>query len=101
MHKPKLDRNGYAKSLFDTEDGVCYICKSERQTVRHEVVHGASRQLAKYYGLWINVCPVPCHSWIHREDNGKFYYLKEEAQRLFEKEHPDKDFLIIFGRKYF
>ena len=93
-----MDSNGYNPSLFDTEQDVCYNCTMECQTVRHEVWHGANRQLSKYYGLWINVCPT-CHKLIHREDNGEFFYLKEEAQRLFEKNYPDKDFLKIFGRK--
>lgn len=93
-----MDSNGYNPSLFDTEEDVCYICGREVQTARHEVWHGANRQLSKYYGLWINVCPS-CHDEVHREDNGKYRYLKEDAQRLFEKANPEKGFLEIFGRK--
>lgn len=92
------DSNGYNESLFDTEQGECFICTRATETCRHEVWHGANRQLSKYYGLWINVCD-PCHKAIHREDNGEFFYLKEDAQRLFEEHYPDKDFLEIFGRK--
>ena len=95
----KLDRNGYRSSLFNTEEDVCYLCTSEVQTARHEVLHGPNRQLSKRYGLWLNLCPN-CHELVHKEDNGKYLYLKEDAQRLFEEEYPDKNFLQIFGRNY-
>ena len=95
-----MDRNGYNPSLFNTSEYECYACRREGITlVRHEVIHGANRQLAKKYGLWIYVCPR-CHAEIHKEDNGKYRFLKEYAQRYFESEYPDKDFLAIFGRKY-
>ena len=95
----KLDRNGYRASLFNTESGFCYIHRGEVATARHEILHGANRNNSKRYGLWINVCP-DCHKLVHLEDNGKYLYLKEDAQRLFEEEYPDKDFVAIFGRNY-
>ena len=96
---PRLDRNGYRTSLFDTEDGRCYVCKTYRETARHEVLFGPNRQLSKRYGLWINVCPG-CHDRVHKASNEDYLYLKEKAQRLFEKEYPDDSFLAIFGRNY-
>ena len=53
------DSNGYNEILFDTEQGKCFNCGREVETCRHEIWHGANRQLSKYYGLWINVC-VSC-----------------------------------------
>ena len=94
-----MDRNGYSESLFMTNEDECYTCKCGGPLARHEVIHGPNRRLAKYFGLWIYVCPY-CHSEIHKEDNGKYYFLKEQAQRLWENAHPDLDFLAIFGRKY-
>lgn len=94
-----MDRNGYNKSLFNTEGGECYICHKIGDTARHEVLHGPSRQLSKKYGLWLNLCP-DCHTRVHARDNGKYRYLKEDAQRLFEEHYPDKNFLSLFGRRY-
>ena len=97
-------KNGYKPSLFDTEDGRCFLCKYFEEdppidTARHEVIHGVgNRELAKHYGLWICVCPRH-HEDIHANPK-EYYWLKEAAQALFEENFPDKDFLAIFGRKY-
>lgn len=95
----KTDRNGYSQSLFDTEQDTCYICKRELQTVRHETLGGVNRQLSKYYGLWINVCPS-CHEKCHKESNGKYRYLKQDAEDLFNEAYPGKNFMEIFGRSW-
>lgn len=98
----KLDRNGYRPSLFNTEDGFCYVHGGYCETVRHEIIGGAGRQLSKKYGLWINVCPE-CHNIginsIHMNP-AKYQYLKIKAQILFEQEYPGKDFKDVFGRYY-
>ena len=102
------DRNGYNKSLFETEDGVCYMCGYHGDTARHEILHGANRQNSKKYGLWINVCPR-CHREIHANDNGEYIYLKEAAQALFEttlklqgktKKQAHSEYMAVFGRNY-
>ena len=95
----KLDRNGYRESLFETETGECYVCHRGCISARHEILHGPRRANSKRYGLWVNLCPH-CHDEVHREDNGKYLYLKKDAQRLFEETFPDKDFLAIFGVNY-
>lgn len=97
-------KNGYKDSLFETEEGRCYLCKYFEEdppitTVRHEIIHGiANRELSKRYGLWINIC-VPHHEDIHNNP-GEYEFLKEAAQALFEEVYPEEDFLTIFGRKY-
>lgn len=95
----KLDSNGYSKSLFDTSSEECYLCGRGGDICRHEICHGANRQLSKYYGLWINLCPE-CHAKVHREDNGKYRYLKQDAEDLFTEAYPDKNFMEIFGRSW-
>ena len=96
-------KNGYKPSLFETEDGRCYLCKYYEEdppieTARHEVIHGPNRELAKHYGLWICVCPRH-HEDIHNNPE-EYKWLKEAAQELFECVYPCEDFLTIFGRKY-
>lgn len=95
----KIDRNGYAPSLFDTESGTCFCCGAVTDTARHEVFGASNRDNSKRYGLWINVCP-PCHDEIHKDSNGRYLFLKVTAQRKFQKAYPGKDFLTIFGRNY-
>lgn len=98
----KLDSNGYAESLFNTEEDVCYICGRHVPTARHEVIYGSNRGNSKKYGLWINVCP-DCHQnrpgAIHKIPK-EYEWLKVEAQELFEQRYHDKDFLTIFGKRY-
>ena len=97
-------KNGYKDSIFETEYGRCYLCKYFEEdppieTIRHEVIYGiANRELAKRYGLWINICPAH-HKHIHDYPE-EYEWLKEAAQELFEAAYPCEDFLTIFGRKY-
>lgn len=78
-----MDRNGYNPSLFETEDGTCYLCGYVGDTARHEIWHGPNRERAKQDGLWLALCPR-CHGKVHAEDNGKYKFLKEAAQALWE-----------------
>jgi hypothetical protein len=95
----KYDRNGYRSSLFNTEPDVCMVCHRGIHTDRHEIFPNSNRTNSKRYGMWINVCRE-CHGKIHAESEGRFKYLKEEGQRLFEEEYPNESFLKIFGRNY-
>lgn len=93
-------QNNYNKSLFpQNEDGTCFICKRVGETARHEIFHGPNRQISKRLGAWISVCPG-CHAQIHQEDNGKYRYLKEDAQRLLEKEIGHWGYMAWIGRNY-
>ena len=69
----------YAPSILGAFD-FCYICYKGGDLARHEVFHGANKQKAKRYGLWINVCPE-CHNKIHVTDGTLDKLLKENAQR--------------------
>lgn len=92
----RLDRNGYANSLFDTEDGVCFICGIQRDTARHELFYGtADRPISKAVGLWLNVCPK-CHERAHKNPEK----LHEMGQRMFEFNHSHEEFLEMFKRNY-
>lgn len=72
----RLDKNGYAPTLFPFEDGTCYHCHNTGLTVRHEIFGGALRSKSKQFGLWLNVCPQ-CHAAIH--DSGE---MQEHYHRL-------------------
>ena len=93
-----MDRNGYNKSLLDTEQGVCYLCQAEGQTVRHEIFQGTGeRSLSKYFGLWVNLCTA-CHDEVHHEPQGdKAIKLDTDGKAAFiSKGHTEDDFIRIF-----
>ena len=60
----KLDKNGYAPSLFVQEPFRCFSCGRFGETARHEIFGGSRRSASKALGLWVNVCPAR-HNAIH------------------------------------
>lgn len=93
-----MNRNGYNKSLFNTEEGTCYICRAVTETARHEIYGAANRVFSKKLGMWINICPR-CHSLVHLNPLD-YTPLKEEGQRIFEREYGHERFVAIFSRNY-
>lgn len=104
------DTNGYSQSIYQTESGTCCVCRSQGDTVRHEIFYGtADRKTSKAVGCWLYLCPS-CHAKAHK--CGDFDYgLKVSAQRLFESKHSDPHnaqstveahemFMTLFGKNY-
>lgn len=79
----------------------CYLCGCVA-TDRHHMLNGlAYRSKADEYGLVVWLCRK-CHNEVHfgprsRELSDR---LRKEAQLLFEKKYPDKDFQRIFRINY-
>ena len=59
----RLDSNGYAKSIVQSDTSMCFLCKRATGKLdRHELMGGvANRQKSKAYGLWVSLCHYPCH----------------------------------------
>lgn len=96
------DRNGYNKSLFDTQDGTCYIHKVKCDTARHEIFNKHARQYSKEDGLWIAVSPE-MHDAIHRNVNGIWDSLKRSAEVKWLAEDWTRNinaFVERYGRNY-
>lgn len=75
----KLDRNGYAPSILQTDAGLCYVCWRHTETARHEIFFGKGRrEKSKRLGLWANLCPR-CHHLAHNEYKYNLN-LKQNAQ---------------------
>lgn len=92
-----MDKNGYNKSLFDTEEGTCYLCKAVCDTARHEVFYGVSnRVFSKKLGMWVDLCPK-CHKVAHMRNAVD---LKIQGQRLFERQYGHQRFMGVFMRNY-
>lgn len=86
--------------MHDKEDG-CLICMNP-YVEEHHVIHGtANRKLSEKYGLKVYLCAEHHRGSKGVHQNADFdYRLKRMAQRKFEEEYPDLDFLEIFGRNY-
>ena len=94
---------------MQSDKGFCYLCKLlngddfPKQTQEHHVCFGtANRKQSEKYGLKVYLClnhheigPAAVHN---NHENARI--LQREAQKVFEKNFPDKSFIEIFGRNY-
>lgn len=97
-----MDLNGYNESIFDTEDGVCYITGRRTETARHEIFNKYSRDISKREGFWIAVCPE-AHERIHRNDGGIWDELKKAAEIKYlvaDWNRTIGQFVELIGRNY-
>lgn len=95
-----MDKNGYNPSLFDTEDGICYLTKRRVNTARHEIFNASNRQQSKKDGLWVCLAP-DIHELVHKNHLGVWDSLKQEAELLWIKNHGTQaEFVARYGRNY-
>ena len=90
----------YSESIFETEQGVCFLCGRWCDTARHEIFHGPFRKKSQTLGLWVNLCP-PCHDKIHR--GGEFERSIKEQAQLAAMSHYDwsvEQFRLNFWKNY-
>ena len=104
----KLDSNGYAPSLMQSEEeqAYCYRCgRSCEKLDRHEPLGGANREKSKELGLWVVLCHFSCHQEaphsVHK-DASEANRLRVKAQRVAMKHYgwSTADFIREFGRSY-
>lgn len=80
----------------------CYICGSTYQLEEHHVFGGCRRQTSEKYGLKVYLCRThhqdPKIGVTYNAENMR--KLQQEGQRAFERAHPDKNFLAVFGKNY-
>lgn len=97
----KLDRNGYAPSLYKIADGHCALCgRTDRPLQRHEVFHGAYRDKAKAFGCWITICDE-CHRQAHADglyDKALKRFMQDKAMKKYG--WSIDDFRAVFGKNY-
>lgn len=90
-----------SKSIMQTEK-QCYICGAQTGLESHHVLAGvANRKVSEKYGLTVWLC--------HRHHTGtdgaqydkdKNLWLKEEAQKAFERAHSHDEWMRVIGRNY-
>lgn len=87
-----MDRNKYNPSILATENGTCFICKTETATCRHEIFFGkGNRVISKKLGFWVNICPE-CHRKIHG-DREMDLMLKKLAEMKYLETHDMSEFM--------
>lgn len=98
-----FDSNGYSKSIMQDDLSRCYLCgRYGGDLVRHEPIHGKNRKNSKAYGMWVNICPIPCHNLAHCDiDTDRM--LKQRAQVAAQATYQwtTQEFIEVFGRNYF
>lgn len=91
------------------KDGCCYLCMklnsdfTSKYVEEHHCINGtANRRLSTRYGLMIYLCPEHHTQGRDAVHNNAALMLavKQDAQRAFESEFPDLDFIEIFGKNY-
>ena len=97
-----MKKNGYlVPPIMDTEQGKCFICGYQGQTVVHEVFYGtANRKQSKEWGTWVNICPR-CHRFLHANPSDEVSReLERTAYKLFCSIYGRDKFREVFGRYY-
>lgn len=100
-----IDSNGYIPSIIPGHDETqCWLCgaNGRGKMDRHEVFRGAYRRKSKQYGLWVNLCHVPCHLGVIHKNGEEDEALRQEAQRCAMEEYNlvVDDFIREFGKNY-
>ncbi|MBU5669563.1 hypothetical protein KQI68_06880 [Peptoniphilus sp. MSJ-1] len=81
------------------EKKECEVCGRYEYLEEHHLIPGRGlRKLSDQYHLTINICRN-CHHMIHH-DKEFLEISKKWGQQKFEKHHPRKEFIEIFGRSY-
>ena len=98
-----------AKSIMQANPEYCWMCKYldgddfPKKTEEHHAIGGwGKRDLSEKYGLKVRLC------FLHHRVGRMAVHnnitlnriLQRAAQEAFEKEHPELDFIKIFGRSY-
>lgn len=103
-----LDRNGYAPSVFPTDE--CYYGNDKYSAcysgdlVRHEIFHGdkggATREQSKRYGAWVTLCPTH-HGFVHNYLQFNKDLQRDAQRRVMERYGWDEEaFRKHFGKNY-
>ena len=91
----------YKESIISTNNTVCYLCGSTRWIEIHHIFAGSDRKLSTKYGLVVPLCHE-CHqgkNGVHQNFE-KRRYLQQIAQKRFEEEYPEEEWMKIFRRNY-
>lgn len=78
----------------------CYITGRTYPLHKHHCIPGfGTRSQCEKYGLWVWLTP-DVHYRVHNTSDGTDLYIRQQAQRAFEKTHTREEWHKIFGRSY-
>ena len=96
-------RNQIESKRTTLTGGCCWVCQATENLAPHEIYFGRkNRWLSIIHGMVVDMCLKH-----HTEKPEGVHHnaaldakLKAWGQREFQKIHPDKDFISIFGKNY-
>lgn len=82
----------------------CYACGSQGYLEEHHIFYGtANRKQSEAAGLKVHLC-LRCHQasgiGVHGGNKELNQWLKQEAQRAYERTHTRVEFIALIGRNY-
>lgn len=108
QEKKKKRRALHTQSILQADDRICFLCMcmeddtSFKHTQEHHVFGGPRRGISEREGLKIYLCerhhvygPYAVHA--NEEVNRR---VKAWAQRMWQREHPDGDWMELMGKNY-
>lgn len=57
-----IKESSMAKTIMNTQEGICYLCGAEVHTEVHHCIGGPNRWLSEKHGLKVDLC-VSCHKF--------------------------------------
>ena len=86
-----------------SNERTCMVCGTTLNLHKHHIFFGTGkRKLSEQYGCWCYLCARH-----HNMSNEGVHFNKELDTKLkvlcqveWQKQHPDLDFIKIFGRNY-
>ena len=91
-----------AKSIISNER-CCLVCGTTFDLHKHHIFYGsANRKLSEKYGCWCYLCARHHNMSCEGVHFNKILdtKLKQQAQKAFEYNNPDLNFIKIFGKNY-
>ena len=99
----KLDKNGYAPSIIQTDTEHCWLCGCcDQKLDRHEPFNGPFREKSQKLGMWITLCHVRCHFGKAHRDFQTAQTLKRitQARAMHYYHWSTEEFIERFGKNW-
>ena len=90
------------KSILQNNTDYCFVCGRYGTEIHHVFYGTANRKLADKYKCIVGLCHAHHRGnmGVHGVNKELDNMLKVMAQKRFEEEYPELNFLAIFGRNY-
>lgn len=83
---------------------VCIVCGACRNIHEHHIYFGANRKVSEQNGFKCYLCGHhhnQSNEGVHGKNGHELdLHLKQECQRVYERNHTRKEFIGLIGRSY-